>query len=87
LDYVRRSGGIKVHGNKGQVRKPDLEGTIEFYFELGEIKYTRTGHTIVQILIPFEFGEANLLLQRATGLLLKAAISKVPLTEDDVSDT
>ena len=55
-------------------------------FELGDIKYNRSGNTVVQIIIPFEFGEANLLLQRAIGLLLKAEISRVPMNESDVLD-
>lgn len=55
-------------------------------FELGDIKYNRSGNTVVQLIVPYEFGEVNLLLQRATGLLLHARISRVPLTTDDVDD-
>lgn len=52
-------------------------------FELGDIKYNRSGNTVVQLIIPYEFGDMNLLLQRAIGLLLFARVSKVRI-EDDV---
>lgn len=45
-------------------------------FELGDIKYSRSGNTVVQLIIPYEFGDINLILQRATGLILHAKISR-----------
>ena len=83
MDYVRRAGGLRkqLHGNKPQTRKPELKGEIGFFFELGDIKYNRSGNTVVQLIIPYEFGEVNLLLQRAIGLTLHAKISQIPADE------
>lgn len=59
-----------------------MDGTIEFDFELGDIKYNRSGNTVVQFIIPYEYGDMNLILQRAIGVLLHAEIRKANVQPD-----
>jgi hypothetical protein len=63
------------------LREPILEDPLSFDFELGDIKYNRSGQTVVQIIVPFEFGDINLKLQRAIGLLMHAEVSKADVLD------
>ena len=82
-DYVARKGGLKaqLHGNRQQLREPRLDQSVEFDFELGDIKFNRSGQTVVQIIVPYEYRDVNLVLQDAVGLILHAEVTKVGLPD------
>jgi hypothetical protein len=72
----------QLHGNRQRTRQPTLAEGLSFDFELGDVKYNRSGNTVVQIIIPYEHREMNLHLQDAIGLLLHAEVTRAKVTDD-----